>query len=152
TTHGERKQLLRYLVKDVALTKQETMLRIDIRWQTEACTTVEIPRPRRAPDIRRTDPVVIARIRELATTQTDRQIAARLNDDGLVAGLKGAFTASKVQWLRYKYGIPSGCPEGPLACPAGLRGDGRYSARAAAALLNVTVSTIAAWCATGQVD
>lgn len=152
TTHAERKQLLRYLIKEVALTKQTTTLRIDIRWQTEACTTLEIPRPRRSPDLRRTDPGVIARIRELATTQTDRQIAARLNDEGLVAGLKGAFTPSKVQWLRYKYGIPSDCPEGPLACPDGQRGDGRYSARATAALLNVTVSTIAAWCAAGRLD
>ena len=34
----------------------------------------------------------------------------------------------------------------------GQRGDGRYSAQAAAALLNVTVYTIADWCKTGKLD
>jgi DNA invertase Pin-like site-specific DNA recombinase len=152
TTAAQRKQLLRYLVKDVALTRQATTLRIDLRWQTEACTTLVIPRPRRSPDLRRTDPAVLARIRELAAGQTDREIAARLNAEGFQPGLKGAFTASKVQALRYTYAIPGGCPEGPLACPSGQRGDGRYSARGAAGLLNVTVSTIATWCAAGRLD
>jgi DNA invertase Pin-like site-specific DNA recombinase len=152
TTPAERKQLLRCLIKDVALTKQATTIHLGIRWQTEACTTVEIPRPPRSPDKRRTDPAVIQRMRDLAPHQTDRQIAGRLNEAGLVPGLGGRFTAGKVQWLRAQHGIPSGCPEGPLACPGGQRGDGRYSAKAAAALLNVTVSTIAAWCAAGRLD
>jgi DNA invertase Pin-like site-specific DNA recombinase len=152
TTPAERKQLLRCLIKDVTLTKQATTIHLGIRWQTEAVTTVEIPRPPRAPDQRRTDPAVIQRLRELAPYQTDRQIAVLLNDAGLVPGLRGRFTASKVQWLRYRHGIPSGCPEGPLACPSGQRGDGRYSAKAAADRLNVTGSTIAAWCAAGRLD
>ena len=37
-------------------------------------------------------------------------------------------------------------------CPTGQRGDGRYSAQAAAALLNVTVYTIADWCKSGKLD
>ena len=41
---------------------------------------------------------------------------------------------------------------GPVACPTGQRGDGRYSARAAAELLNVTVYTIADWCNSGKLD
>ncbi len=61
-------------------------------------------------------------------------------------------TASKVQWIRYAYGIRSGCPEGPAACPRGERGDGRCSAKAAAKVLNVDVSTIAAWCKSKQLD
>lgn len=152
TTAAERKQLLRCLVKDVTLTKEATTIHIGIRWQTEACTTLTIPRPRRSADVRRTDPAVIERIRELAAQQTDRAIADRLNQEGRVSGMQGWFTATKVQWLRYAHGIGSGCPDGPLACPAGQRGDGRYSARAAAAQLNVSVATIAAWCAAGRVD
>ena len=152
TTHVERKQLLRYLIKDVTLTKQARTIQVAIRWQTEACTPLEVPRPPRSADLRRTDPAVIRRIGELAPSHTDRQIAARLNAEGRAPGLKGTFTADKVQWLRYKHAIPSGCPEGPLACPTGQRGDGRYSARAAAAALNVSVSTIAAWCQGGRLD
>jgi predicted site-specific integrase-resolvase len=38
------------------------------------------------------------------------------------------------------------------ACPDGRRGDGRYSSRAAAELLNVDRSTIALWCRSGKLD
>ena len=152
TTAAERKQLLRCLVKDVTLTKEATTIHIGIRWQTDACTTLAVPRPRRSADVRRTDPAVVRRIRELAPQHTDRQIAARLSKEGLVSGLGGSFTASKVQWLRYRHQIASGCPEGPLTCRQGQRGDGRYTARAAAALLNVSVTTIAAWCTAGRLD
>jgi hypothetical protein len=79
-------------------------------------------------------------------------MAERLYQEGYRSGQCGAFTASKVNWLRYAYGIKSGCPLGPVACPTGQRGDGRYSARAAAALLNVTVYTIADWCRSGKLD
>ena len=64
----------------------------------------------------------------------------------------GTFTAGKVNWIRHAYRIASGCPQGPWACPDGQRGDGRYGAKAAAALLNVDVSTIAQWCTAGRLD
>jgi hypothetical protein len=40
----------------------------------------------------------------------------------------------------------------PGFCPGGQRGDGRYSALAAAELLNVNVSTIADWCNSGRLE
>jgi hypothetical protein len=46
------------------------------------------------------------------------------------------FTRLRFQRIRYDYKIPTSCPHGPAACPDGQRGDGRYSARAAAELLN----------------
>src|SRR5438105_13266673 len=64
----------------------------------------------------------------------------------------GSFTVSKIEWIRYAYHIPAGCPERPKAAPTGQRGDGRYSARAAADLLNVDVSTIAEWCKAGILE
>jgi DNA invertase Pin-like site-specific DNA recombinase len=152
TSQTERKQLLRCLIKDVTLTKHATTIAVAIRWQTEACTLVDIPRPARACDRRRTSPTVIARIRALAPHHTDRQIATTLNHEGAPPGLGGSFTASKVAWLRYAYAIPAGCPEAPGVCPNGQRGDGRYSARAAADLLNVDVGTIADWCRTGRLE
>ena len=46
--------------------------------------------------------------------------------------------------------LKKGGPHGPAAGPTGQQGDGRYRARAAAALLNVNVSPIAQWCQTGK--
>src|SRR4029077_21007468 len=54
TTPAERKQLLRLLLKDVTLTKEATTIRVALRWQTGAGLTVEVPRPPRSCDARRT--------------------------------------------------------------------------------------------------
>ena len=58
-------------MKDVTLTKLETTIRVDVRWQTHACSTLEVPRPQPAFVIRRTAPEVIERIRHLAQDHTD---------------------------------------------------------------------------------
>jgi hypothetical protein len=152
TTHAQRKQLLRFLIKDVTLTQQATSIQIGLRWQTEALTPLEIARPKRSYEVRRTSGMVIERIHTLAPEHTDREIATLLNQAQLTPGLGGQFTESKVKWIRYTYGIPLGCPQGPAACPTGQRGDGRYSARTAAHLLNVNVSTIANWCTLGILE
>jgi DNA invertase Pin-like site-specific DNA recombinase len=152
TTPAERKQLLRLLLKDVTLTKESRTIQVALRWQTEVGTTVEVPRPPRSCDARRTSAAVVDRVRGLASDHTDRQVAERLNAEGWKPGRGGCFTVNKVQWIRHVHRIRSGCPEGPAACEQGERGDGRCSAQAAAKALNVTVSTIAAWCKSGRLD
>jgi hypothetical protein len=152
TTWADRKQLVRWLIKDVTLSKRDNLIHIDIRWQTEARTSLSIPRLKKSWEVRQTDPRVVARVRELAPTHTATQIANLLNEEGLRAGMGGGFTASKVDWIRAAYDIPLACPEGPGFCPSGQRGDGRYSALAAAELLNVNVSTIADWCNAGILE
>jgi len=152
TTNTERKQLLRCLIKDVTLTKRQTTFHLAIRWQTEAWTTVELVRPARPCHARRTAPAIIERIRALAPTHTDHQIAALLKQDGASPAQGDQFSASKVKRLRYAYDIATSCPEGPAAGSTGPRGDGRSAARAAAALLQVDVGTIADWCVAGKLD
>jgi hypothetical protein len=152
TTHAERKHVMRLLIKDVMLTKLAQAVRVDVRWQTHACSTLEVPRPTPAYVVRRTAPEVIERLEQLSRDPTDIGIAECLNQEGYRSGQGGACTASKVNGLRYAYGLQSGCPLGPAACPSGQRGDGRYSAQAAAALLNVSVYTIADWCKAGKLD
>src|SRR5207244_7294410 len=99
TTPAERKQLLRLLVKDVTLTKEATTIRVALRWQTGACLTVEVPRPPRSCEARRTAAAVVARVRALAADHTDRQIAEQLNAEGWRSGRGGSFTTNKVQWI-----------------------------------------------------
>ncbi len=152
TTFVERKQLVRWLIKDVTLSKRGNVIDVAIRWQTEALTALSIPRYKRSWEERQTSPHVVERVREWSPTQTATQIATLLNEEGLRPGLGGSFTASKVDWIRVAYSIPLACPEGPGFCPSGQRGDGRYSALAAAELLNVNVSTIADWCNAGILE
>lgn len=152
TTYTERKELLRFLIKDVTLSRQDATIQIGIRWQTEAVTELNIPQPKRGCDVQRTDPTVVARVRELAPTHTDRQIATLLNQEGLTTGVGQPLTGSKVRWIRLKYAIATGCPEAPWVCPTGQRADGRYSTQAVAELLNVCDSTILRWCESGRLD
>jgi hypothetical protein len=152
TTHAERTQVVRFLIKDVTLTKLATTIRLDVRWQTHACSPVEVARPQRAYGIRRTAPEVVECVRQWAPHSTDLDIAQRLHHAGSRSGQGGAFSARKVEGMRDAYGITSGGPLGPVAVPQGQRGDGRSRAQAAAALLNVTVYTIADWCQTGKLD
>jgi len=152
TQQTERKQLLRFLVNDVTLTRQETSIYIGIRWQTDALTELTLARPRPASEVVRTPTAVLDHIRALATDHTDHQIAEALTQAGFISGRGLPFTHSMVSWLRYAYRIPSTCPQGPIACPTGQRGDGRYSARAVAEILNVAVSTIADWCQSDKLD
>ena len=152
TTATQRKQLLRLLIQDVTLTKQTQVITIAVRWQTEASTFLEVTRPRRSCDLRRTGRAVVERIGTLTADHTDRQIADLLNTEGLSPGLGGVFTARKIQWLRSKYGIAGRGPQGPGACPGRPRGDGRYSVQSAAQLLNINISTVVAWCKSGKLD
>jgi hypothetical protein len=152
TTNVERKQLLRYLIKDVTLTRAEKTIDLTIRWQTEALTKLNLSRPVKASEKCRTSPQALALISQLATDHTDQRIAAALNQAGIRPGKGGEFTARKVQWIRYAYRIATGCPERPAAFNDQPRGDGRYSAKAAAQILNVDVSTIADWCQAGRLD
>jgi DNA invertase Pin-like site-specific DNA recombinase len=146
TTCAQRKQLVRWLIKDVTLSKRGDEIAIDIRWQTEARTRLSIPRLKKNWELRQTSPQVVNRIRELAPTHTESQIAELLNAEGAQAGMGGVLTTRKVGWIRHAYQIPLDCPERPQVAANGQRGDGRYSALAAAELLNVNVSTIADWC------
>jgi DNA invertase Pin-like site-specific DNA recombinase len=152
TTQVERKQLLGFLIKDVCLTRTETTIELAIRWRTEACTVLNIARPKRSCDARRTDPTVLARLRALAAIASDGQIAQILDQEGFRSGTGRPFTTNIVKQLRYSYSIASGCPDQPGLCANGYRGDGRCSASVAAGLLNVTVSTIADWCQSGLLD
>jgi hypothetical protein len=101
TTNAERKQLLRCLVKDVTLTRRDTLITIALRWQTGALTTFDIPRRRRSWEVRQTDACAVARLRALAPAHTDQQSAACLNAEGLHAGLGGPFTPRKGGWIRW---------------------------------------------------
>jgi DNA invertase Pin-like site-specific DNA recombinase len=152
TTPTERKQLLRLLIKDVTLTKGTPTIAVAVRWQTETCTMLEVARPRQSCDVRRTDSLAVDRIGVLAACHTDEQIADILNKEGFTPGLGGSFTASKIQWIRYKHKIASACPAAPSASASGQRGDGRYSVQSAAELLNINISTVVNWCKSGKLD
>jgi DNA invertase Pin-like site-specific DNA recombinase len=152
TSQTERKQLLRFLIRDVTLTLTAETIELGIRWQSGVLTQQAIPRPQRSCDKYRTDARIVERIRVLAPNHCDQQIAEILNTEGWRTSRGAPFTENKVNCIRYSRGIPTMCPSKALGPGVAQRGDGRYSTPAVAALLNVNRSTVAVWCRSGRLD
>jgi hypothetical protein len=106
TPMRERKRMLRLLIEDVTLRRDQT-IQLQIRWKGGATTTLDCPRPLGAPDLRRTSAAVVEMVRALATEQTDPQIAVTLNGRCLRTGTGQSFHRGRVQVIRQAYGIPS---------------------------------------------
>jgi hypothetical protein len=103
TSWTERKDLLELLIADVTLTRQETDVLVQIRWQTNELDTFRVPLP-----VRGAPPVpgrVVERVRTLSQTKTDAEIAEILNADGIRTSQDKPFTARLVLGLRRRHKI-----------------------------------------------
>jgi DNA invertase Pin-like site-specific DNA recombinase len=103
TSPAERKELLRLLVADVTLTRQETDIQVQIRWHTNELDTFLTPLPHRG-TLPETE-TVIERVRTLSSDHTDAQIADVLTQEGLQTIQGKTFTAKRVSGLRRRHGI-----------------------------------------------
>jgi DNA invertase Pin-like site-specific DNA recombinase len=150
TTHADRKNLVRLLVREISLTpvdipKRATRARV--LWQTGAVSELLVSRPGKGESVE-TSPQVIDGVRELAAQgNSDPQIAATLNERGLRSGRGRPLTRSSVEWIRWKHGIalslqPVVAPAQPLPTQ---REDGRYSVHGVARELGVTEHIVRYW-------
>ena len=107
TPAKDRKRMLRLLIKDITVEKPAPkQVLLHIRWQGAACTDATVDLPPSAADQVRYPPELLERIRELAATLTNAQVAQCLNQQGLRSPKDKPFTASMIQWVRYRYRIP----------------------------------------------
>jgi hypothetical protein len=99
-----KKKLIRCLINDVTLTRNESKVRVAIRWKTLACTEIDVELP--APGVKlRTRAEIIELIKEMARDHSNKQIADALNEAGIRNGNGGAFTKKRVKRLRDRYRI-----------------------------------------------
>lgn len=104
TSWAQRKDLLRLLIADVALTRHNTGITVQIRWLTNQVETAELPLPTRQRGIP-TPAAILERIRSLCGLHTDQQIAAMLNQEGLKTAQGNPFTTQIVEGTRLRNGI-----------------------------------------------
>jgi hypothetical protein len=97
----------------------------------------------------RTSPQVIEAIAALAPGRTDAAIAEALNAQGFSSGRGTPFTAKAVAWIRHHYQIRKPGSDRQVAARTTARADGRYSTRALATRLGVSIATIHYWRAQG---
>jgi hypothetical protein len=106
TEAKDRKRMLRLLIKDITVEKlAPKQLMLHIRWQGGACSDAPVELPPNMPDRIRYPVELVEQIRTLGETLTDAQIAEQLNQEGRVSPIGKAFTASMIQWVRYKHRI-----------------------------------------------
>ena len=108
TEAKDRKRMLRLLIKDITVERlAPKQLVLHIRWQGGACSDTQVDLPSNIADRLRYPTELVDRIRALAETLIDARIAEELNQDGQVSPKGKAFTASMIQWVRYKHAIPA---------------------------------------------
>jgi excisionase family DNA binding protein len=109
TSAQDRKRMLRLLINDITVEKRrpERKAVLHIRWQGGALEDLWIDIPLAAPDRVRYPETTVNRVRTLAESMTDAQIAATLNQEGMLSAKGYPFTVSMVKWIRHRYGIPA---------------------------------------------
>lgn len=105
---------------------------IGIRFRSGKCEKLSLKKNLPYGDRRKHTDNTISKIRELATTMDDYEIAEQLNQDGLEPPEGKSFTYSGIRWIRYKHGI-----SGPYR-----RNRLGISVREAAALLGTSAEKI----------
>ena len=99
--------MLRLLIKDITVEKpNQKQLAVHIRWQGGASNDLCVQIPPNRADRVRYPAAVVDRVRDLVQSLPNAEIAERLNREGHVSPLGKRFTASMIQWIRYRYQLP----------------------------------------------
>lgn len=108
TQSKDRKRMLRLLIKDIAVERpaNQKQLLVHIRWQGGACSDVTVQLPLNIADRVRYPSGVVDRIRELAHSLPDREIADQFNREGQLSAKGQPYTVKIIQWIRCRYRIP----------------------------------------------
>lgn len=107
TQAKDRKRMLRLLIKDITVERAHSkrLFILHIRWQGGQCEDLTVPIPAPIHERLRYPQETVNRIRELAPFLCDRQIAERLNQEGLLSAKQKPFTDSMIKWIRYRHKI-----------------------------------------------
>jgi DNA invertase Pin-like site-specific DNA recombinase len=136
TPDRERKRIVRLLLEDVTLIRRE-QITVHIRFRGGVTQSLTLPLPESAPQLRKTKPAVIAEIDRLLNTNTEREIAAILNETGFRPGVGNRFDRSIVVRLRYAYDLKDRFSR--------LRAAGLMTLEEMAAELEVLPCTVKKW-------
>jgi len=142
TPQRERKRMLRLLVEDVTLLRSDEIT-VHVRFRGGAVRTLHLPLPLSAPDLRRTDPAVVAELDRLLDDHTDAEAAELLNATGLQPGVAARFNAAIVVRLRRKHGLADRFSR--------LRARGLLTLPEISELLGADPDTVKVWARKGRI-
>ncbi|MCP4900715.1 MAG: recombinase family protein [bacterium] len=107
TAARERKRMVRLLIEDVTLHRKGQEVTVRIRFKAGATRTLILKIPPSAAQIYRTDSRIIQQIDRLLDHHSEREIAQRFNDKGLISSRGRSYTASHIIALRGTYKLKS---------------------------------------------
>jgi len=109
TSSQDRKRMLRLLIKDITVERRagERKALLHLRWHGGAVEDLSIDIPLPAPDKVRYPQAIVDRVRALASSLTDPQIMAALNQESVLSAKGKPFTLSMIKWIRYRHAIPA---------------------------------------------
>lgn len=141
-----KKNLVRCLVQDVTLRREQHTVHVAVRWKTLANTRLTLNLPKRG-DNSKIPSNVIEFIAKLAPDHNNTHIASELNETDLAIEC-GSFDGKRVARLRRIHRL---APYHFGSYPA-QRKDGRYQLTAVMNILKVSESAVRHWCKTGRLD
>lgn len=136
TPQRERKRMLRLLIADVTLEKEQELV-AHVRFRGGTTRTLRLPRPLNAWELRQTAPEIVTEIDRLLEDHTDGEIVAILSGRGLQPGNAKAFNCRIVGKIRRAYGLDDRFTR--------LRRRGLLTGEEIARCLDVHPSTIKTW-------
>jgi recombinase-like zinc beta ribbon protein len=102
TPDRERKRMVRLLLEDVTLIRQDQVT-VHVRFKGGATQTLTLPRPLTAWELKMTPAQVVAEIDQLMDDRTDKEIVGILNGRGTLSGEGNPFTSRIIARLRRDY-------------------------------------------------
>ena len=136
TPDRERKRMVRLLLEDVTLIKRDEIT-VHVRFKGGVVKTLTLPLPLSAPELRKTDEAVIQIIDRLLDHHTDGEIAAILNQKGMLSGEGKSFHRGIILHLRDAYHLKDRFTR--------MRAVGMLTKQEIAALMGISVASVKEW-------
>ena len=107
TPARERKRMVRLLIEDVTLRREDREITAQVRFRGGATRVLSLAAPLPSTLLYKTDPEIVREIDQLLDHHTEKEVADLLNDRGLTPTRSLSFTASKVANLRQAHKLKS---------------------------------------------
>ena len=107
TPQRERKRMVRFLIEDVSLRREDKQVTVGVRFKAGQTTSFTLTVGPSATEVRRTPPEIIAEVDRLLDHYTEAGVAAELNRRGVLSGTDQTFNPVMVNHIRRKHGLQS---------------------------------------------
>ncbi len=136
TTQHDRTRLVRLLIEDVTLSKNQGVI-LEVRFRGGSTQTLNLTAPRKIWEIWETSAEVVALVDALLDENTDQQVADILNQRGIHTGKGSMFRGRLVGNIRRQYDLKSRFDR--------LRAQGLLTVQEMAEKLGITWVTVRKW-------